>query len=86
MLISKKYLTEVVGWFEHIEQLADDRKTLNGDIMSDADTLDEIKALSKRSAKFIKKHYLSESKTTVKPRNSAKVKTQGLHKRLGYDR
>ena len=62
MNISKKYLTEVVGWFEHIEQLADDRKTLNGDIMSDADALDEIKALSIRSANFIKKHYLSEKK------------------------
>lgn len=86
MNISKKDLTEVVGWFEHIEQLADDRKTLNGDIMSDADVLDEIKALSIRSANFIKKHYLSEKKTEVKPRNSAKVKAQGLHKRLGYDR
>lgn len=86
MNISKKDLTAVVGWFEHIEQLTDDRKTLNGDIMSDADALDEIKALSIRSANFIKKHYLSEKKTEVKPRNSAKVKTQGLHKRMGYER
>lgn len=76
MNISTKYLALVVGWFEHIEQLADDRKTLNGDVMSDADALDEIKALSKRSANFIKKHYLSESKTAVKPCNFARVKPQ----------
>ena len=60
MNISKKDLTLLVGWFEHIQQLADDKKTLNGEIMSDADTLDEIKALSIRSANFIKKRYLSE--------------------------
>lgn len=60
MNISKKDLTLLVGWLEHIQQLADDKKTLNGDIMSEADTLDEIKALSTRSANFIKKHYLSE--------------------------
>lgn len=60
MNISKKDLNLIVGWFVHIQQLADDRKTLNGDVMSEADTLDEIKALSTRSTNFIKKHYLSE--------------------------
>lgn len=60
MNVSKEDLDLAVEWFEHIQQLADDKKTLNGDIMSDADTLDEIKALSIRSANFIKKRYLSE--------------------------
>ena len=60
MNVSKEDLDLAVGWFEHIQQLADDKKTLNGDIMSEADTLDEIKALSTRSANFIKKRYLSE--------------------------
>lgn len=60
MNISKKDLNLLVGWLEHIQQLADDKKTLNGDIMSEADTLDEIKALSTRSANFIKNRYLSE--------------------------
>ena len=60
MNISKKDLTLLVGWIEHIQQLADDKKTLNGDIMSEADTLDEIKALSIRSTNFIKNRYLSE--------------------------
>ena len=45
----------------------------------------EYKTTAIRSANFIKKHYLSENKTKVKPRNSAKVKTQGLHKRMGYE-
>ena len=60
MNVSKEDLDLTVGWFEHIQQLADDKKTLNGDIMSEADTLDEIKALSIRSANFIKNRYLSE--------------------------
>ena len=60
MNVSKEDLDLAVGWFEHIQQLADDKKTLNGDIMSEADTLDEIKALSTRSANCIKKRYLSE--------------------------
>lgn len=80
MDISKKNLNLIVGWFEHIQQLADDRKTLNGDVMSEADTLDEIKALSTRSTNFIKKHYLSER--IIKPfdleaaKNGAKVETR----------
>ena len=61
MNVLKEDLDLVVGWFEHIQQLVDDKKALNGDIMSEADTLDEIKALSTRSANFIKKRYLSES-------------------------
>lgn len=60
MNVSKEDLDLIVGWLEHIQQLADDRKTLNGDVMSDVDTLDEIKALSTRSVNFIKKRYLSE--------------------------
>ena len=85
MIISKKDLALIAGWFEHIQQMADDRKTLTGNVMSESDTLDEIKALSVESANFIKKHYLSEQ-TKVKPRNSSKMKPMELHKRTEYKR
>ena len=60
MNVLKEDLDLIAGWLEHIQQLADNKKALNGDIMSEAYTLDEIKALSTRSANFIKKRYLSE--------------------------
>lgn len=44
----------VIGWFEHIEQLATDRKTLNGFVMSHQETLDEIKRLAKESKEYVK--------------------------------
>lgn len=43
----------IVKWFEHIEQLATDRKTQNGFIMEYQDTLDEIKCLAKRSKEYV---------------------------------
>ena len=47
----------IVGWFDHIAQIADDRMTLTGQRMTDAHALDEIKCLAKNSSEFITKHY-----------------------------
>ncbi len=47
----------IVGWFDHIAQIANDRKTLNGKIMEDWAALDEIKCLARNSSEFIKKYY-----------------------------
>ena len=46
----------IIEWFEHIAQIADNRKTLNGDIMEDWAALDEIKSLAKNSVYYIKNH------------------------------
>lgn len=46
----------ITQWFEHIAQLADDRKTANGAVMEDWAALDEIKALAKNSANYVKNH------------------------------
>jgi hypothetical protein len=43
-------------WFGHIAQLATDKKTANGFVMSDSDTFAEIAALAKRSQEYIKLH------------------------------
>ena len=50
----------IVGWFDHIAQIADDRKTLTGQRMTDAHALDEIKCLAKNSSEFITKHYKAQ--------------------------
>lgn len=52
----EKEMPLIAGWFEHIAQLATDKKTLNGFVMSDSDTFDEIAALAKRSQEYIKLH------------------------------
>lgn len=52
----KEELDLITQWFEHIAQIADDRKTLNGYVMEDWAALDEIRALAKNSAEFIKNH------------------------------
>lgn len=43
-------------WFEHIAQIADDRKTLTGIVIDDAHALNEIKAIAKDSIYFIDHH------------------------------
>lgn len=49
--------TELVAkWFEHIAQIAEDRKTANGDVMEDWAALDEIRALATDSAYYVRKH------------------------------
>lgn len=46
----------IIHWFEHIAQIADDRKTLNGDIMEDCAAIDEIKGIAQKSVYYIKNH------------------------------
>lgn len=46
----------IIGWFEHIAQIAEDRKTLAGTTMTDSQALDEIRAIAKNSVYYIKKH------------------------------
>lgn len=43
----------ILSWFSHIEQMATDRKTVNGFVMSYEDCLDEIAALASRSQLYI---------------------------------
>ena len=44
----------LVRWFEHIAQIADNRKTANGVSMSEQAALDEIRAIAKDSVYYIK--------------------------------
>ena len=46
----------IIHWFEHIAQIADDRKTANGFVMTPEDALNEIKALAKDAAYYVEKH------------------------------
>lgn len=46
----------IVEWFNHIAQIANDKKTLNGFVMKDSDAFDEIKCLARRSAKYVEKY------------------------------
>ena len=46
----------IIYGFEHIAQIADDRKTANGIIMEDWAALDEIKAIAIDSMYYIKNH------------------------------
>lgn len=45
----------IIGWFNHIAQMADDRKTLNGVVMKNSDALDEIKCLAQECAEYVEK-------------------------------
>lgn len=48
----------IKGWFEHIAQIADDRKTANGFVMEDWVALDEIKTLARNSVQYIENRLL----------------------------
>ena len=56
--ILKENIGFLKRWFGHIAQIADDRKTLTGVVMSDSDALDEIKSIAVNSIYFIKKHII----------------------------
>ena len=45
----------IIGWFNHIAQVASDRKTLNGVVMKDSDAFDEIKCLAHECAEYVEK-------------------------------
>ena len=46
----------IVSWFEHIEQMATNRKTANGSVMGFQECLDEIRVLAKESQEFMKSY------------------------------
>lgn len=47
----------IKNWFDHIVQMATDRKTITGNVMDDAHCLDEIKVLGKNASDYIKEHW-----------------------------
>ena len=47
-------------WFDHIKQMATDRKTLNGVVMEDAFCLDEIRALACNASEFVERFWNDE--------------------------
>ena len=49
----------IAEWFDHIAQLADDKKTATGVVMEDWAAFDEIKSLAKRSSEFVKSHLIN---------------------------
>jgi hypothetical protein len=53
MKTQEENISLIIKWFDHISQIADDRKTLNGFVMSRQDALDEIKCLAKRSKEYV---------------------------------
>ena len=53
MKTQEENISLIIGWFDHISQIADDRKTVNGFVMSRQDALDEIKCLAKRSKEYV---------------------------------
>lgn len=54
--MTQEEIDNIVYWFEHIAQIADDRKTANGIVMEDWAALDEIKAIAKDSVYYIRHH------------------------------
>ena len=61
MNMDKEELKDLIaGWFGHIEQMATDRKTLNGDVMDHQECLDEIRRLAKDSREFVDRHFETE--------------------------
>lgn len=54
--MTQKDIKLIVDWFAHIEQMADDRKTLNGVVMEDWAALDEIKCLAHDCQEYINLH------------------------------
>ena len=48
----------IIYWFEHIAQIANNKKTANGIVMKDSTALDEIKAIAEDSIYYIKNHCL----------------------------
>lgn len=56
--MDKEKLKElIIEWFSHIEQMATDRKTANGNVMGYQECLNEIKVLAKDSREFVKRHF-----------------------------
>lgn len=46
----------IIEWFNHIVQIANDKKTLNGFVMKDSYAFDEIKCLARSAAEYVEKY------------------------------
>ena len=56
--MSQEELKElIIEWFSRIEQMATDRKTLNGYVMNYQGCLEEIRRVAKNSREFVDKHF-----------------------------
>lgn len=56
--MSQEELKElIIEWFSRIEQMATDRKTLNGYVMNYQGCLEEIRRIAKNSREFVDKHF-----------------------------
>ena len=53
MKTMEENISLIIKWFDHIVQIADDRKTLTGFVMSHQEALDEIKCLAKESKEYV---------------------------------
>ena len=49
----QKNIELVIKWFEHIAQIAVDRKTVNGFVMDYQEAMNEIKSLALRSKDYV---------------------------------
>ena len=56
-MTQKELKQYIIEWFAHIEQMATDRKTLNGYVMNYQGCLEEIRRLAKDSREFVDKHF-----------------------------
>lgn len=61
MKTMEENISLIIKWFDHIEQLATDRKTLTGFVMSHQDALDEIKCLAKESKEYVEMFMVNEN-------------------------
>ena len=50
---NKDEISLIIKWFEHIEQLATDRKTANGFVMNHQETLNEIRCFAKIGKEYV---------------------------------
>lgn len=55
--MTQKQKEMIKSWFDHIKQMATDRKTLNGVVMDDAHCLDEIRALALNASEFVERFW-----------------------------
>lgn len=47
-------------WFDHIKQMATDKKTLNNVVMEDSFCLDEIRTLACNASEFVERFWNDE--------------------------
>lgn len=47
----------IIGWFNRIAQVADDKKKLNGVVMKDSDAFDHIWCLAHEYIEYVEKHF-----------------------------